>query len=203
MFNTKGQEIKSGGTQKSLQPGVVYAHIYGGSVRTAKSGKKALELILEGDAAEGFEGWAIDKSNPEGPKFSGPSSRVSATIYSDNFTSDSPAKNEIIYKLLFIASELGLRDDADSIGSKVKTIEEWVEKVIDLLRGKNMYFFLKGTEEEYNGKTIIKLSLPKFKFASSTEDGLDKFDKRNQYHYKALQNKPVSGFEPAGDDFDL
>jgi len=84
MFNTKGQEIKTGGgTPKSLQAGVVKAHIHSGSVRTAKSGKKSLELILEGPAMEGFEGWAIDKNNPEGPKFTGQSSRVSATIYSD------------------------------------------------------------------------------------------------------------------------
>jgi hypothetical protein len=202
MFNTKGQEIKTGGnTPKSLQTGVVYAHIYSGSVRTAKSGKKSLELILEGPAMEGFEGWSIDKNDQEGPKFAGQSARVSATIYSDQFSSDSPAKNEIIYKLLFIASELGLRDDADNVSAN--SIEEWAEKVIDILKGQNLYFFLKGTEEEYNGKTIIKLSLPKFKFASSNETTLDKFDKNNQYHYKALASKPVSGFEPASDDFDM
>jgi len=202
MFNTKGQEIKTGGgTPKSLQAGVVYAHIFDGSVRTAKSGKKSLELILEGPALENFEGWSIDKTNPEGPKFKGQSSRVSATIYTDQFNSDSPAKNEIIYKLLFIASELGLRDDADNV--QANTIEEWATKVINILKGHNLYFFLKGTEEEYNGKTIIKLSLPKYKFASADENSLDKFDKNNQYHYKALASKPISGFEPANDDFEM
>jgi hypothetical protein len=202
MFNTKGQEIKTGGgTPKSLQAGVVKAHIHSGSVRTAKSGKKSLELILEGPAMEGFEGWAIDKNNPEGPKFTGQSSRVSATIYSDQYDSDSPAKNEIIYKLLYIASELGLRDDADNVNAK--SIEEWVDGVINILKGKDLYFFLKGTEEEYNGKTIIKLSLPRYKFASADVSGLDKFDKNNQFHYKALQTKTVSGFEPAIDDFDM
>jgi hypothetical protein len=201
MFNTKGQEIKTGGTPKSLQPGVVFAHVFSGSVRTAKSGKKSLELILEGPASEGFEGWAIDKNNQEGAKFTGQSSRVSATIYSDQFDSDSPAKNEIIYKLLFIASELGLRDDADNV--KAKTIEEWAEKVIAIIKGKDIYFFLKGTEEEYNGKTIMKLSLPRYKFAATDSTTLDKFDKNNQYHFKPLLTKPVSGFEPAVDDFDM
>jgi hypothetical protein len=202
MFNTKGQEIKTGGgTPKSLQPGVVYAHIFGGQVRTAKSGKKALELVLEGPALEGFEGWSIDKNDQEGPKYTGQSSRVSATIYSDQFDSDSPAKNEIIYKLLYIASELGLRDEADNVSAK--TIEEWVEKVINILKGQNLYFFLKGTEEEYNGKTIVKLSLPRYKFAAVDQSSLDKFDKNNQYHYKALQTKSVSGFEPAVDDFEM
>lgn len=202
MFNTKGQEMKSGGgVQKSLQAGVVYAHIYGGQLKASKTGKKALELHLEGDAPEGFEGWPIDKNNPDGPKYAGPFARVGATMYTDQYDSNSPAKNEIVYKLLFIASELGLRDEADNVNAK--TIEEWVEKVINLLKGRNLYFFLKGTEEEYNGKTIVKLALPKFKFASSNEEGLDKFDKNNQYHYKALQTKNVKDFEPAGSDFDL
>jgi hypothetical protein len=63
---------------------------------------------------------------------------------------------------------------------------------------------LKGQEEEYNGKTIIKLSLPKYKFVSLDESKLDKFDKTNKYHYKALENKPVEGFEPtANDDFSM
>lgn len=200
MFNTKGQEIKTGGgTSKSLQAGVVNAHIHSGMVRTAKSGKKSLELVLEGPALENFEGWAIDKNNPEGPKFKGQSARVSATVYTDQYDSDNPAKNDIIYKLLYIASELGLRDEADNVTAN--SIEEWSEKVINLIKGHNLYFFLKGTEEEYNGKTIIKLSLPKYKFAATDEASLDKFDKNNQYHYKALQNKPISSFETANDDF--
>lgn len=202
MFNTKGQEIKTGGgTPKSLQPGVVKAHIYSGLVRTAKSGKKALEFILEGPALDGFEGWSIDKNDQEGPKFTGQSSRVSVTIYSDQYDSDSPAKNEIIYKLLFIASELGLRDAADNVNAK--TIEEWAEKVINLLKGKDLYFFLKGTEEEYNGKVNVKLSLPKYKFAAADEASLDKFNKNNSFHYKALQTKSLNSFEPATDDFDM
>lgn len=202
MFNTKGQEIKTGGgVQKSLNAGVVHAHIYSGQVRTSKTNKKALELILEGAAEDGFEGWPIDKNNPEGPKYAGPSGRVSATVYTDQFGSVSPAKNEIVYKLLFIASELGLRDEADSVNAK--SIEEWVEKVINLLKGRNLYFFLKGTEDDYNGKTIVKLSLPKYKFASINEEGLDKFDKNNAYHYKPLDTKNVKEFEPAGSDFDI
>ena len=65
MFKTEGQEVKGGGLGKSFEPGVVYAHIHSANVRTAKTGKKALELILEGPALPNFEGWAIDKENPE------------------------------------------------------------------------------------------------------------------------------------------
>ena len=203
MFSTKGQEVKAtGGVQKSLQAGVVYAHIYSASVRESKgTGKKSLELVLESPAIDGFEGWAISKDDQEGPKFKGQSSRVSASIWIDTYNETSPSKNEIMNKLSVIAVELGLKPELDNINAS--SIEDWVAQVANLLKGKDLYFFLKGTEEEYNGKTIVKLSLPKYKFASADESKLDKFDKNNQYHYKALQTKAVSSFEPANDDFEM
>jgi hypothetical protein len=203
MFSTKGQEVKTGGgVAKSLQAGVVYAHIYSALVRESRNtGKKMLELTLEGPAMEGFEGWAIDKDNLEGPKYTGQSSRVSASIWIDSFNDANLAKNEIMYKLSVIATELGMKDELDSISAT--TIEDWVAKVINLVKGKNLYFFLKGVEEEYNGKTIIKLSLPKYKFVADDADKLDKFDKNNQFHYKALNNKTVGSFEPVTDDFSM
>jgi hypothetical protein len=203
MFSTKGQEVKTGGGQmKSFQPGVVYAHIFSGNVRTSKNGdKKSLELILEGPELENFEGWSIDKNDQDGPKFKGLSSRVTATIWTDQFNETNVMKNEILQKLTVIAGELGLRDAVDSISAV--SLEDWVAQAISILKGHDMYWFLKGTEEEYNGKTIVKLSLPRYKFASVDEARLDKFDKNNQYHYKAMQTKPVNSFEPVNDDFDM
>lgn len=204
MFSTKGQEVKQGGgVMKSLQPGVVYAHIYDASLRTSNKGdKKTLELILETPPIKDFEGWAIDKNNPDGPKFAGQSSRVSATIWTDQFNEPNVSKNEIMYKLTSIAAELGMRDKIDSISAG--SLEEWVAKALDIVRGEDMFFFLKGTEEEYNGKTIVKLSLPKYKFASTDADKLDKYDKTNVYHYKALPaTTAVKSFEPVNDDFDM
>lgn len=199
MFSTKGQDVKTGGgTMKSLQPGVVYAHIYSGSVRTSKAGdKKSLELVLEGPEMEDFEGWAIDKNDPEGPKFKGLSSRVSATIWTDQWNETNVMKNEIMHKLTVVATELGLRDAIDNISAV--SLEDWVAKAINILKGHNIYWFLAGKEEEYNGKTIVKLSLPKYKFVHSNEEKLDKFDKNNKYHYKPLDSKPVSSFEPVSD----
>lgn len=201
MFSTKGQDVKTtGGTSKSLQAGVVYAHIYDGQVRTSGKGdKKTLELTLEGPAMENFEGWSVVKNDPDGPKFAGQSARVSATMWTDQFNETNPMKNEIMFKLTNIAIEVGLRDELDEISAG--SLEEWVTKAVTILKGVNLYWFLKGTEEEYNGKTIIKLSLPKYKFCSVDENKLDKFDKNNQYHYKALATKAVAGFEPVNDDF--
>jgi len=202
MFSTKGQEVKTGGQTKSFQPGVVFAHIYGGQVRTSNKGdKKSLELTLEGPALEDFEGWAVDKNDQEGPKFKGLSARVSATIWTDQHNEPNVTKNEIMYKLAVIATELGLRDAIDSI--QAVSLEDWVNQAISVLKGHDIYWFLKGTEEEYNGKTIVKLGLPKYKFVSANEAKLDKFDKNNKYHYRALENKSVTSFEPATNDFDM
>lgn len=203
MFSTNGQEVKQGGgSSKSFQPGVVYAHINSGQLRTSNKGdKKVLELYLEGPELENFEGWPIDKDNPDGPKYKGQTGRVGATMWTDEFNNTNVSRNEIMYKLTIIATELGLKHELDSI--KAGTIEEWVAEVINLVKGHNLYWFLRGTEEEYNGKTIVKLSLPKYKFCSTDETKVDKFDKTNKFHYKALSTKPVSSFEPATDEFQM
>lgn len=202
MFSTQGQEVKQGGLSKSLQSGVVYAHIHSAQVRDSKNtGKKALELILEGPELENFEGWLIDRNDENGPRFKGQSSKVMATTWTDQHNEPNVMKNEIMYKLTIISEQLGLRDQLNVISAT--SLEEWVEKAVNVLKGNDAYFFLKGTEEEYNGKTITKLSLPKYKFCSSDESKLDKFDKNNKYHFKALENSNVNGFEPASDDFEM
>ena len=205
MFKTEGQEVKGGGLGKSFEPGVVLAHIYSANVRTAKTGKKALELILEGPSIAGFEGWAIDKEDPEGEKFKGQTARVSATIYTADFNSDDVNKNEILSKIIVISNELGLRTEIDALSKKasIKSIEEWVEAAVNILKGNDLYWFLAGKEDEYNGKMIVRLSLPKFKFASADETKLNKFDKTNKWHYTPLATKSVNGFEPVNNDFNM
>lgn len=202
MFSTQGQEVKTGGTPKSLQPGVVYAHINSGQLKTSGKGdKKTLELYLEGPELENFEGWAISKDNLEGPKYKGQTGRIAATMWIEDFDNPNVARNEIMYKLSIIATELGLRDELNRI--QANSIEAWVTQVLLLVSGKKLYWFLKGSEEEYNGKTITKLSLPKYKFVSNDETKLDKYDKTNKYHFKGLVTKPVGSFEPATDDFEM
>lgn len=205
MFKTEGQEVKGGGLGKSFEPGVVLASIYTAQVRTAKTGKKSLEITLEGPNIAGFEGWAIDKEDPEGPKFKGQTARVSATIYTAEFNSDDVNKNEILSKIILISDELELRKEIDALSknAEIKSIEAWVDAAVNILKNNDMYWFLAGKEDEYNGKTITRLSLPRYKFCSAEEGKLPKFDRNNKWHFAPLANKPVSGFEPASDDFNL
>lgn len=205
MFSTEGQELKKAGVNRSFEAGVVYAHIYSAQVRTSKTGKKALELTLEGPTLTNFEGWAIDKENPEGPKFKGQSARVMATIYISDYESEDINKNEILNKIIVIADQLGLRKEIDGLSkdTTIKSIEQWVERAVDILKGNDLYWFLAGKEDQYNDKVIVKLSLPKFKFCSTDEFGLNKFDRNNKYHYTPLATKAVNSFEPNNDDFNI
>jgi len=205
MFKTEGQDVKGGGLGKSFEPGVVLAHIHSAQVRTAKTGKKSLELTLEGPAIPNFEGWAIDREDPEGEKYKGQSARVSASIYIADFNSDDVNKNEILSKIIIIANELGLRKEIDNLSkdANITSIEQWVEKAVNILKGNDLYWFLAGKEDEYNGKVIVRLSLPKYKFCSADETKMNKFDKTNKYHFTPLASKSVSGFEPVNDDFNI
>lgn len=206
MFNTEGQNAKqTTGVSKTFEPGIVYAHIYSATVRTSKTNKKSLELLLEGPALTNFEGWAIDRDNPDGPKYLGQTARVSATIYTSDYDTDDVNRNEILYKLLVIADELGLRKKVDALSKdkSITNIEQWVEKAVEILKGNFLYFFLAGKEDEYNGKIITKLSLPRYKFCSQDENKLNKFDKSNKYHFMPYANKSVSGFEPVNNDFNM
>jgi len=205
MFKTEGQDVKGGGLGKSFEPGVVFAHIYGAQVRTSKTGKKALEITLEGPAILGFEGWAIDREDPEGEKYKGQTARVSASIYISDFNSDDVNKNEILSKIIVISDQLGLRKEIDNLSKneKITSIEEWVAAAVDVLKGQDAYFFLSGKEDEYNGKIIVKLSLPRYKFCSQDESKLPAFDKTNKWHFSPFVTKAVSGFEPVNNDFNV
>jgi hypothetical protein len=205
MFSTEGQEVKSLGLNKSIEPGVVYAHIYGANIKTSGNGKKALELLLETPPIADFEGWPIDKDKPEGPKFKGQIGRVGATIYISDFNDSNINKNEILNKLVMVSMSLDLRKEIDSLANDetITSIEQWVEKAVDILKGHDLYWFIAGKEDEYNDKIIVRLSLPKYKFCANDESLLNKFDKSNKYHYAAYASKSIGSFEVANDDFNV
>ena len=207
MFSTKGQEVKKGfGPSKSKQPGIVYAHINSMYLVTSGKGdKKALFFNLETPPVGGdFEGWAIDKNNPDGEKYKGQIGKITASAWTTEFNSTNPDENDIVYKVLVIADEMGLSEEVANI--EAPNIEEWIANVNKILCNKNIYFFVKGKEREYNGKTLVDLLLPRYKFASEDKNKLDVFDKSNKYHYQSLTSTSMGdgGFmSPKVDELDV
>lgn len=201
MFNTKGQTVKTELLKKSIEPGIEKAKIYSYYISTAKTGKKQLCFVLEGVHTEGFEGWDIDKENPALGKFKGKSGRVNVTKWLDEETFNNPniSENEILTKITALAQTLGVKDKLDEIDAK--TIEEWLEHAMELVNKDYLYWFIAGEESEYNGKIFIKLSLPKYNFASLNSDSLEEFDKNNKYHFKKLKRNEEDDFK--GPDLDF
>ena len=101
MFSTKGQKVNER-VEKSLQPGVVYAHLFDAKVKTSKNGKKMLEIILEGPPLENFEGWSVIYGDENGPKFKGQSAKVGATIYTESFKNSNPMKNQQKFRIILL-----------------------------------------------------------------------------------------------------
>lgn len=190
-FNTNGQEVKKGGLSKGLSAGVVYASVHSSTLRVAGSGKKQLQFTLVGPDLPDFEGWDIERNNPSAGKYKGQSATVSATIYVDEtvFNSTDVNTNPILNRFVVIAEELAMRDQLNAI--EANDLESWVEAATALIKGHALYFFLVGNEEYYNGKLYVKLSLPRYKFASADDSKLDVFDKSNKYHYRVAENAPV------------
>lgn len=203
MFQTEGQEVKGTGLNKTFEPGVIFAHIHSATVKTAKTGKKSLELILEGPPMTGFEGWPVDREKPEGEKYKGQIAKVSATIYTADYNSDDVNKNVILNKIIVISDQLGMRVAIDNLSkdATITSIDQWVERAISLLKDHDAYWFVSAKEDEYNGKIITRLSLPAYKFVHADENKLPKFDKTNKYHFSPYVGQKVDGFEPIATDF--
>lgn len=201
MFNTKGQNVKSDLVKKSLGMGVEKAKIFSYSIKESKTNKKQLVFVLEGPAIEGFEGWEIDKDFPEKGKFKGKSAKVNVTRWLDTDTFNNPnvSENEILSKITAIAQTLGVKDKLDEIDAS--TIELWVEKSIELINKDYMFWFLTGEENEFNGKTFVKLSLPKYNFVSLDSSTFEEFNKNNKYHFKRLEKKETNDFDTIDVDF--
>lgn len=185
-FSTRGQDVKQGGGSKGFNAGVVQASVFDAVVKTASTGKKQLQLVLVGPTIPDFEGWDIDRNDASKGKHKGLSSVVSGTIYVDStvFNNTDVNANPFLHKFVTIAKELGVKDEIDAISAT--SLEDWVKKAKDVVKGRPLYFFLAGAEEVYEGKTRVKLSLPKYKFAAADPVKLDTFDKTNKWHYKAV-----------------
>jgi hypothetical protein len=192
-----------------LDPGKHEVRIRSAKVaRSERTGKKALELVLEGPRPfEGWEGLALDKNDKEGPKYDGPVGFLTATSWltEDQYNSPTPAKNAILNIMMYIADSTGMRKQMDEAVEGAATIEEFVERVAKVMANTYFWMLLTGKEEEYQGKVRVKLNFFPSRSVSLKKENLEDFSMDNPYHYRKLKKaEKVSEFAaPSGGEFDL
>jgi len=150
--------------------------------QNTKSPKIILHMETRPVEIENFEGI-------EGAK--GQVGKIACGIYLKN----DEQKIEVIKKLKMIAVALGLEEEINTV--KGRTFEEVISKIESVVCGEKLARYSIFAEEypKQEGKTGIKLSLPRYAFVESLnvpeeKSTLIEFDKTNPIHYKKL---PASG----------
>lgn len=132
-------------------------------------GAKHIVLNLETEAIEGFEGFFLDPSNPEGGRHEGQVGRVKASEYA--FANGKTKKGDIIDRdtsiLLFLSNlcrALKVEDWFKAQNNKHDTIEDFIEAFNTEAPFKNKFFKACIGGKEYtdkNGYTAYNLRLVK------------------------------------------
>lgn len=210
MLSTKNINIGSGSSVvKTFVPGNVKAKINSVSLEDYKfkEGAKHLLLHIEGeDMGDGFEGFLIDKDNPEAGRYKGQIGRVRTSEYA-YVTEETKfgmldRDAEILKAIKSLCIALSITNWFDSQDEKHETIEEFVEAFNSDAPFKDKWLDLcLGGREYVNdaGYTNYDLFLPKFRKgmvpyeATGTKDSkLIKFDAAQ--HVKKKESKTVEHF---------
>src|SRR5690348_3276608 len=128
MLSTKN--LVSKGLPKSLQPGNHVAKINNITLEEGFDGGSYFVLLhLEGeDLGQGFEGFLVNKENPNGPRYKGQTGRVKLTPYAFSSGEHNGHKFDrdlsILGALKNLAIALGKQQELNQIESK--TIEQYI-----------------------------------------------------------------------------
>ena len=207
------KDVKTGGgenfTNKTIQPGNVEAKINSvtldrPSFLEADQGYYFLLNLETAKPTDDFEGFLLDKDNPEGGRHEGQVGRVKIGKwpYKDNTFKGIEIKRdiEILKGIKRICTELGIEKWWKKVDEKFDTIEEFVDAFNKdkPFKDKMMTFCVCG-REYYNkaGYIAYDLYLPKFgkegKAFSTTENETLVFNPDNHIDY-AQKPTPVEDF---------
>jgi hypothetical protein len=187
MFSTKGVVLKSEGGFKYLSYGVQKAVIVGYELKTAKTGKQMVVLLMEGPKVTdaGFE------PDPAS-KFGGRIGRVNFTIYFDKDNKEQ--MEQFITNIALIAKKLGVSEQVDVI--EASDLESYLNKLMPVLRGKFAVWAITAQEYVYNkdGKDKVgySLGLRRYGFIASLDEveadpnHIKPFNKDDKYDYQAV-----------------
>lgn len=203
----------NGATPKTLTPGNVVAKINSVTLEDFKFKPGAVHMILhiEGNEMGGdFEGFLIDKDNPEGGRYKGQVGRVrtSEYAYSDGETKTGiqiSRDAEILKMIKNICTAVNAGKWFDAQDEKHATIEDFVEAFSKDAPFKDQWLEFCLCAKEYTtkaGYTNYDLYLPKFSkggvpfdLADESTGKLIQFDPA--IHLKKIEAKAVENF---GDD---
>ena len=176
------------------------------------SGAYHLILHVETEPIDGFEGFAIDKDNPEKGHYAGQIGRVKASQYA---FADGETKSGIKIQrdrsiLIFLQNfckTLGINEWMQAQHNKHETIEDFIAAFNKTAPFKDKYLEFCIAGKEYVGKTgytnydmwLPKAENGKYAFGEVEEGKVIRYDEEK--HLKKLDVKPVDKFGDDEDDF--
>lgn len=219
-LSTKDVKSGEGGLPKTIQPGNTKATILGVSLNQPsflkeKDGYFVVLELLGPKPAEDFEGFLIDKDNPDGPRYDGPVGRVKSSrwAYQDSTTKSGVAinrDNEIMKFIKNLCEEIGGKAKAwwEASDNKYNTIEELVEGFNSdaPFKGVSLEFCICGRGyHNAEGYVNYDLYLPKFSKQGIPFEAVGKAKSRllvfnEDDHVEQPEAKEVEGF--SGDEAD-
>ena len=209
------EDLGTGGSglPKTISPGNKVLKINNIELEEFKFINDAYHLILhvETEPIEGFEGFALDKDNPDKGHYAGQIGRIKASQYAfaDGETKTGikiQRDRSILIFLQNLCKTMGINEWMQAQHNKHNTIEDFVEafNATAPIKDKYLEFCIAG--KEYVGKTgytnydmwLPKAEKGKYAFGEVEEGKVIRYDEK--IHLKKLENKEVSKF---GDDDDF
>jgi len=211
------------GLPKTISPGNNILKINSVTLDEFKFIENAYHLMLhvESKPIDGFEGFSIDRSNPDAGNYKGQIGRVKASQYAfaDGETKSGikiQRDKSVLIFLQNLCKTLGINDWMSKQHNQHDTIEKFVKAFNDEKPFKDIYLEFCVTGKEYMGKTgytNYDMWLPKAqggKYATGAIDSGKVITYNEDIHLKKLENTPVESFgdedfsKPnTGSDFDL
>jgi len=188
MFDDKKVEVaESGSGGKFLSYGNHKVAITGFSVKTSKAGDSwqvSLNVETPTELAEGFK---ADDNAVRGGK-------VGRVLLDDVYYKTAEQIKGFDGRMQILARKAGVLDQLLALKNGASSIEEYMNKVLPLFSGKDMYLQMGAKEyKKSDGNTGLVLFLPRYEFCASLAEGeshLKPFDKTNKYMYKKLEEAP-------------
>ena len=215
MINAQNNAKPMGGNiPKTFGPGNIHARITGIFLQVPGFDQhlKPYYLVynLEGpEQGDGFEGFLVDKNNPNGARHKGQVGQVKASYwpFKDGVNPKNTSQvfkrdDSIVTALLILAKALGKEEQYNQLGAP--NIEQFVELASDLLSGDKFLAWCVGGKEYDNKQGYLNydLFLPKgdngryvFEQLSASPSKLQTFDE-SKHIVKKAPAKQVNNFGP-------